>query len=81
MRGLSLVIGVHMVRISKDKVNKLEELIIYILRQRGKPISTKETAETLARSWAYTNKILNEMRRKGIIRRIDYGATHFWALS
>ena len=51
-----------------------------ILRQRGKPISTNELAQTLGRSWDFTNKLLNVMRRDGIVKRFNYGVGKYWAL-
>ena len=69
-----------MVRISKKSKRKMMELIIMILRQRGKPISTNELAQTLGRSWDFTNKLLNVMKREGIVKRFIYGVGKYWTL-
>lgn len=69
-----------MVKIKKKTLMKLKELVVMILRQRGKSMSTNEMAETLGRSWDFTNKLLNSMKKDGIVKRLDYGRGHFWIL-
>ncbi len=69
-----------MVQINRKTRRKLMELVIMILRQRGKPISTNELAQTLGRSWAFTNRLLNAMKTEGIVKRFNYGIGKYWAL-
>lgn len=69
-----------MVEIKKKTLMKLKELVIMILRQRAKPASTHEMAETLGRSWEFAYKLLNTMSKEGILKRLDYGKSHYWTL-
>ncbi len=69
-----------MVEIKKKSQMKIKELIIMIMRQRSKPASTHEMAETLGRSWEFVYKLLNAMSKDGVLKRLDYGKGHYWAL-
>lgn len=72
--------GEKMVRIGEDRKMRLRELVISLLGQRGKPMSTNELANVLGRSWAFTNKLMLSMGRKGLVKKIVYGSGHFWQL-
>jgi len=69
-----------MTRIGKDKEEKIKNLIVYILRTNARPLSTNEIAETLARSWDYTRKLLQRMEKQGMVRLTRRGRYKYWSL-
>jgi len=69
-----------MVKITQTTHRRLMELVLLILRQKGKPMSTNELAKTMGRSWEFTNSLLLAMKNEGLIHSTVYGQGKFWML-
>lgn len=67
-----------MVYISDKRKRKIQGMVILILRRTSRPMSTNEVAETMGRSWQYTNDLLNILSKEKKIKSYKRGRTKFW---